>query len=452
MNHAPKSYAVIGAGISGLTVSYALKKRGFHVNLFEAAPRAGGAIHSHHTDQWLIETGPNTILATAPEIGKLIDQLGLNAEKYATKPVAKKRYIVRNGKPVALPSGPLSFWGNRAFSPAAKLRLIAEPLIRSKSTPEENLADFVVRRLGREFFDYAISPFVSGIYAGNPATLSVCAAFPKLYALEQEYGSLIVGALFGARKRKNRQETSKKDARMFSFDMGLEVLTNKLADSLSDTLHLNTPVHDITPLPTHQWKLAEKTYDGVILALPAQAITRLKSPFETDFLKDIYYPSVASLALGFKREQIAHPLDGFGMLIPPCENRFSLGTLFSSSLFDGRAPAGSVLLTSFIGGAHHPERAQLPENELIEKVLEDHRSLLGLSGDPTFVQLSRHDLAIPQYHVGYEKIQQHLQWLETQTPGLHFCGHIRDGISVADCIRSGLRCANEIAEKVQRHG
>lgn len=438
--------AIIGAGITGLTAAFELRRRGSACRVFEASDRPGGAIRTVHEEGFLVECGPNSILDTHPDLGILIARLGLEQRRLPAGPSAQNRFIVRNGEPIALPASPPAFFTSKAFSAGAKLRLLREPFVRSKSTPAESLADFVLRRLGREFLDYAINPFVGGVYAGDPARLSTACAFPKLYALEQTYGSLIVGAIRGAKARRKRAETASKDARMFSFDDGMEVLPRHLAERLGDDLRLCTPVGSIRRSDSGGWSVCGEEYSDVLLCIPTHRMPELATPFDLAPLARIYYPPVASLSLGFRQQQFTHPLNGFGMLIPKIENRYALGALFPSSIFAGRAPDGAVLLTVFAGGAMAPEKAMESEEMLRRSVLADLRDLLGLTGDPVYEHLSVWPNAIPQYETGYEKYLDHMKAVEAAYPGIHFAGHYRDGISVANSILSGLRAAERIAE------
>jgi oxygen-dependent protoporphyrinogen oxidase len=437
--------AVIGAGITGLTAAFELRERGVDCTVLEASGRVGGVIRSVAEEGFLVECGPNSILDTHPDLGKLIGRLGIDGNKLPANPTAINRYIVRDGEPIALPVSPLAFFGSRAFSGKAKLRALREPFIRSRSNERESLADFVRRRLGQEFLDYAINPFVGGIYAGDPAKLSTCRAFPKLYALEQDYGSLIMGAILGAGKRKKRAETASKDAHMFSFDEGMEVLPKRLAAKLGDAVRLNSAVDCLQPQRNGSWLVNGEEYSEVLLAIPAHAMPQLDVPFDLSPLADIYYAPVASLSLGFAENQFMHPLDGFGMLIPRIEDRYSLGALFPSSIFPGRAPDGAVLLTVFVGGSMAPHKVLQDEDEMLANVLRDLEDLLGLTGKPEYKRLSIWPQAIPQYVVGYGRFLKHMKQIEADHPGIHFAGHYRDGISVANSIVSGIDVAARIA-------
>jgi oxygen-dependent protoporphyrinogen oxidase len=217
-----KPVAIIGGGITGLTAAFSLKQRGIPVILLEAAHRVGGVIQSVRRNGYLAEFGPNSILETSPVISDLVRDLGLEARRVYSNPAAENRYVVRDKKPVAVPNSAGGFLTTPLFSLPAKLRVLAEPFIRrAPNDVEESIAQFVQRRLGREFLDYAIDPLVAGIYAGNPQLLSVSQAFPKLHALEQRYRSLFLGQILGARARKRSGQVSKQDAKKFSFDDGL---------------------------------------------------------------------------------------------------------------------------------------------------------------------------------------------------------------------------------------
>lgn len=451
-----KSVAIIGGGITGLTAAFRLVEKGASVVLYEAGSRVGGVIQSVRQDGFLAEFGPNTILETSPKITQLINDLGLQSRRMDSDPAASNRYLVRNHKPVALPSSAIGFFRTPLFSMGAKLRLFREPFVRRAPAGEdEPLAKFVVRRLGQEFLDYAINPMVAGVYAGDPNRLSVREAFPKLWKVEQRYGSLILGQILGARERKRSGTVSKANAPKLSFDQGLQVLVEALQTRLAAQIRLSTPVKQITRtgeqwqvLSSNGGKESTASFDAVLLAIPAYKIAELSiaAPVKPDLspLAKIYYPPVASIVLGYRREDIAHPLDGFGMLIPQVENCNSLGVLFSSSLFPNRAPAEHVTLTCYIGGARSPERVSLPEQELYRQAQADITLLLGAKGAPVFRHHTIYRKAIPQYEVGYGRFKELLTQTEAQLPGLFFAGHYRDGISLGDSIVSGL----DICERI----
>ncbi|MBM3839381.1 MAG: protoporphyrinogen oxidase [Verrucomicrobia bacterium] len=454
-----KSIAIIGGGITGLTAAFRLGQKNIPTTLYEAGPRAGGVISTVRREGYLAESGPNSILETSPLITALVRDLGLEPRRLNPAPAAKKRYVVRGGQPIALPQSPLGFFTTPLFSVGAKLGLLAEPFVpRAPEAREESIAEFVTRRIGNEFLDYAINPFVAGVYAGNPAQLSVRHAFPKLYALEQKYGSLILGQFLGARERRRRAEVSKQAAKMFSFDDGLQVLTDTLAGRLADRIRFSTPVVRFQQT-SEGWRVTvrqegcEETHDhaAVIFTAPVHRLPEMQLQSERYLnwapLSQINYPPVASVALGFRRDDVAHPLDGFGVLIPEKEQFNILGTLFSSSLFPNRAPAGHVTLTSFAGGTRHPELAMRGAEKLVRITLQDLRALLGVAGQPTFQHIALFPKAIPQYEVGYGQFEELMREVEEKAPGFFLAGNYRRGISLGDSIVSG----HHVAESAERH-
>lgn len=454
-----KSVAIIGGGITGLTAALQLRKAGVPFRLYEASGRVGGPIQSVRDGKYLAECGPNTILETSPLISEMIRDLGLESRRIYSDSRAANRYVVRGGRPVPLPASIGKFLTTPLFSAKAKLRLGLEPFIRrSNEAIEESVGDFVVRRLGSEFLDYAISPLVGGVYAGDPAFLSVKHAFPKLHALEQRYGSLIGGQILGARERKRRGGVSKQNAPKFSFDEGLEVLVRKLYARMQDAISLR---HRISSLRrTEQgWKVFasredQKTvedHSAVLIAVPAHALARIKIDGmeipSLNELSEIYYPPVASVVLGFRREDVRHPLDGFGVLVPEVERMNILGTIFSSSLFPGRAPSGHVTLTSYLGGSRAPELAVSTDGTLVANTLRDLRGLVGVTGVPTYQHCFIFKEAIPQYNVGYGRFKDLMARVEAAASGLLIGGHCRSGISLGDSILSGY----EMAKQVQKY-
>jgi oxygen-dependent protoporphyrinogen oxidase len=456
-----KSVAVIGAGIAGLTAAFYLKRGGVPVTLYEAGGRPGGVIQSLRRDGFLAEFGPNTILETSPKIAQLIRDAGLESRKQASDPAAGARFVVRYRRPIEMPGSPPGFFTTKLFTFRAKLAVLREPFIPPRRDGvEETIGQFVLRRFNREFLDHAIDALVAGIYAGDPNKLSLPHAFPKLKALEDKYGSLIKGQLLGARDRRKSREVAKDRAAKLSFDDGLQVLPDTLAAWLGDSLKLNTPVTRLAKSETGwrvtasggeaefgaviycgtAYRLAELPIEGVPVAAPGRPTG--SQPLQS--LAEISYPPVASVVLGFRREDVTHSRQGFGMLIPKIEGFKILGTIFSSALFPHRAPAGHLTLTSYLGGARYPELAQLPPDQLIETTLADLRVLLGVKGKPVFSQTAAYPRAIPQYNLGYGKYRQLLNDVETAAPGLFFAGHYRDGVSLGDSIVSGVNIADRV--------
>lgn len=458
--------AIIGAGISGLCVGYWLTQKGFSVIVLEKDLEVGGTMKTRIEEGFLVETGPNSALETTPLFGELFSELNLQNELVYAHPVGRNRFILRDAQLHPLPLNPFSFLASKLFSTGAKLRLLREPWV-GRANHEETVAEFVARRLGQEFLDYAIDPFVAGVYAADPASLSVRAAFPKLYRLEELYGSLILGAIKGRKERKERTEKAKDRAASFSFQHGMQVLPSAIASRLGKRVLLEarvTRIHDLRLLdeePTdepdartfkleflHQGASREIECDAVVLSCPAFAAAPLVQPLSPQHahtLEAIPYAPVVSLFLGFRQKDIRHPLNGFGFLVPQKEKRKILGCLWSSSLFPNRAPDGMVGLTVFVGGSRQPELTSLSDEETQILVLEELKSIMQIQGKPVYWKASRWERAIPQYRRGHVQAIEALEEFEDKTRGIFFCANYRGGIAVGDCVMNAHATAERVA-------
>lgn len=487
-----KSVAIIGAGITGLTAAFNLKRQGVPVTVYEASDRVGGAIQSLRQGGYLAEFGPNTILETSPKIGQLVRDAGLQERRLDPDPNASARYVVRYRRPIAMPGSPLGFFTTGLFTLKAKAAVLREPFVPARRDgQEESIAQFVVRRLGQEFLDHAIDALVAGVYAGDPHKLSVQQAFPKLGQLEARYGSLIKGQLFGGRERRRRGEVAKDRAPKFSFDEGLQVMPDTLRERLEGAVRLGAAVIKLTQTPDG-WRLLVREHGqeitnehiAVIYAGTAFSLAELEVEVPADLkanlsaslsnpnsdaqgagaepgggarlylsaFSEIRYPPVASVVLGFRREDVAHPCAGFGMLIPKVEGFKILGTIFSSSLFPNRAPTGHLTLTSYVGGERYPELASLPAEKLYEVTSRDLEVLLGVRGKPTFQHAVFYPRAIPQYNLGYGRYRELMTEIEMKVAGLFLAGHYRDGISLSDSIVSGCNVAERVRLQLSNDG
>lgn len=447
-----KRVAIVGAGITGLTAASELAAAGHAVTVFEAADRVGGAIHTVQRDGWLVEAGPNTALLRDASLDPLLERAGLGPRLQIANAAAAKRFIVRHGRPIALPSGPLGALTTPIFNFRGKLRVLAEPFIRqNRDNPDETLAAFARRRVGQDFLDYAVNPFVGGVYACAPEELCVRHALPRLWRLEQNHGSLVRGTI--ALLRAKRKSGNRTKTRLVSFAGGLETLPHALAASLGDAVRLRTELVSIAKNTTG-WRLTTRQegaastadFDAVLLTCGATTLAQLavdgRRPLAA--FASLPWSAVTSLALGFRREEVAHALDGFGMLVPAKENRRILGALFSSTLFPGRAPGGHVLLTVFLGG-RQPEYADLPDAALDALVLDELRALLGVRGEPVFRHCTRVPQAIPKYTAAFGALAAAADAFEHEHPGLVVAGNCRTGISLADCMAAGRAAAQRLA-------
>lgn len=472
----PRSVVVIGAGISGLVAAYELKRRGVPVTVYEASSHAGGAIGTSLADGFLAEHGPNAFVSS-PSVDALITQLGLQPDVVEANPDANRRYVVRGGRLLPFPTTPPALLATSLLSLRAKLRVLMEPLVRGGARDaDESVASFVRRRLGPEVLDYAVNPFIAGIFTGDPERLSMAHAFPRVYELEREYGSLskgLVQTLRRARRdaaeaRAQVQATPHRHpaaptagARLISFRDGMQVLTDTLADALGNALKLATPVR-LLHRGDARWivesgpdgAVRARAVDAVVLAAPAHSVAAMELPAairrDAIPIEQVAYPPVSSLTLGFRREDIAHPLDAFGVLVPAIEGRQILGISFTSSLFPERAPEGHVAVTVFVGGARQPDLARLQTDALVRLVRTDLRDLLGVRGEPVFTKHVYWSRGIPQYEVGYGRVKAAADETEAANAGLYLTGNYRHGVSVGDCIASGQQVADRVATYLAR--
>jgi len=462
-----KPVAIVGGGITGLSAAFRLQEQNIPCVVYEASAHAGGVIRTFREGGYLAEAGPNAITEMSRKIPDLVNDAGLACERIYSNPAAHGNLLLHQGRLVPAPTSILKFISTPLFTARGKLRACMEPFIAiNRSHDEESLASFVSRRLGPEFLEAVINPFVAGIYAGDPALLSVRHGFPKLHAAEQLYGSLFRAQIFGARARQRSGEIPKTEAKKFSFDHGLQVLPERLKQKLGGAVQLQTPVLAIQEIggewnvhlsgsPIDSGHLGHQNHpahlhSAVLLALPAHKMANISfqapgTPVDALApMGEIIHPPVASIVLGFRRSDVRHSLAGFGFLVPESEKRRILGAIFSSSIFSGRAPSGHVTITTYIGGCRNPDLALQPTRQVIDAVLGDLREILGITGSPTFEHCSVVPQAIPQYNIGYMRYKQTMELLEADHPGLFFAGTCKDGISLGNSITSGHDVARRI--------
>lgn len=473
---------IIGAGVSGLTLAFLLQNKGHSVTVFERSGQPGGALRTTRTaDGWSAEWGPNTIIESSGRIKSLISMLDLEDRRVYPVDLAKKRYIVRDGRMVAVPGSLAELIRTPLLSRSAKLLILREPLRGRGNSTDETLADFVRRRLGEEFLKWPIDALVGGIYAGNPELLSLRHAFPRLALLEEQHGSLIWGQLRGGvRQPAGSDEIPRNKAAIFSFDEGLQVLPEAITRRLGDAvvtnvrpLEISTPEISTTEIRNRantsggqagRWQLSfrenhkkgadltTRSFDILIYSGTAYGLNDITLPDslskEIRSVTEIPHPPVTSLTLGFRRDDVAHPLDGFGVLLPGVEGFPILGTLFTSSLFPDRAPdSGHVTLTTYLGGTRQPEIAGKDEQEQEQLVSGALDRLLGLRGKPRFRHRVHWPKAIPQFQTGHQQFLDRMNRAESEHPGFYMSGNYRTGISVGDTINAAFDLADRIHHK-----
>ncbi len=448
--------AVVGGGIAGLTAAYRLKQRGVRVVVYEATERVGGVVLTERDDGYLADLGPNSLTTPSPDLWSLLAHLGLESSVVPASAEAPKRFVVRKNKLVPIPMSPPELLTTRLLSNTAKLAIFGEPLVEQSESPmEESIAGFVRRRFNQEVVDYVANPFVAGVYAGDPEQLSIRHALPRLYGLERSHGS-VIRAFAGTSRAKRRKKAAGEEppAPLISFREGMAQLPEALARELGTAVRLKAPVTQIRFGPKG-WTIgaafqASELYDGVVLTAPAHCTDEIDLEFPgSDRLKtlaSISYPSVAVVSLGFRREDVAHPLDGFGLLVPDVERRHVLGAIFASTLFPGRAPEGHVTITTFVGGVRNPDLANADVPTVTARVLDDLRLLLGAKGEPTFRAFHLWSKAIPQYDLTYGRFKEIMDETERRNPGLALAGSYREGVAVGEVIAGAEHAAARLAD------
>jgi protoporphyrinogen/coproporphyrinogen III oxidase len=442
-----KKVTILGAGISGLATAHWLDKEGFDVTIIEQNSEPGGSMITKFIHGFLVDFGPNSGLETTPKIKEIVDSVGLSDEMIYANEEGNIRYILKNNELLPLPTSPGKFITTKLFSTSAKLRILKEPFIgKSDDGYNQSIAAFVERRLGKEFLDNAIDPFVSGVFAGDPNKLSVKSAFPKLYRLEEVYGGLIKGMVKGAKERKQRGEDSKQNAKMFSFKNGMQSFPKAIAKNFSGNIFYNTAINNISKenskISVEIERNGQKgsiTSDVLLSTIPAHKLNQqmnLIYPNLTNHLNNIYYPPVLVLFLGYDKGVIEQKLDGFGFLIPSKENKKFLGAIWSSTIFENRAPKDKAAFTIFVGGAKDPNFSEEQIDERIKSVLKEFHNIMGITSPPILKEKRFWRYAIPQYNLGYIEHENYFDQFEKENPGIFLGGNYRGGISVGDCIKS----------------
>ena len=450
---------IIGGGISGLAAAHRLSEQQVRVTLLEASPRLGGTIQTEHRDGFLLERGPDSFISEKPQALELAKRLGLESRLVQTNEQFRRSFIVRDGRLRAVPEGfqllaPSRLWPfitSDIFSVAGKARMAADLLLPRKSTNgDESLASFVRRRLGTEALERMAQPMVGGIYTADPETLSLRATLPRFLEMEREHRSLILAMLRQGRAQKVGTSGARYSL-FLTFDQGMQVLVDALAQQVKADIRLNTRVvrlkHDGSG-----WTITTSkgviNADAICVALPAYLAASLLDNVNerlADKLRQIKYASTATINFGYRRAAITHPLNGFGFVVPFVEKRSLIACTFSSVKFSGRAPEGHVLLRAFAGGALQPEIFALDEGEMRMRVESDLRELLGITEEPLFVEVAKWKDSMPQYEVGHLEQVNAIEKLVGEIPGLTLAGNAYRGAGIPDCIRSGERAANTIS-------
>jgi protoporphyrinogen/coproporphyrinogen III oxidase len=446
---------VIGAGISGLACAYRLLRLGMQVTLLEAGERVGGLIGTVEKSGFLFESGPQSFQGTGTLL-EFIREVGVGGELCKADPRAP-RYVLRHDRLHKIPMTPQAILTTSLLGRGTRWKVASEALRRTKPPSEdESIADFVRRKFGHEILEYLVSPFVSGVYAGDPEKLSLRAAFPTLEEWERQYGSVIRGAM-KSRPSKASKTAGSGPPPLCSFRRGLGTLMEAIATRLGQSVVTSARAGAVSRLQDGRSRYQvsftkagrQETLSGkaIVIAVPAYVASRLAGSISAPgaaALSGIAYASLAVIGAGYYQRQASVPLDGFGVLIPRSEKHRTLGIVWNSSLFPDRAPEGQMVLTSFVGGATDPEILARPEKEVIDIVEADLAKILGVSGSPIATTIWKHSKALPQYNLGHGHVVEAIREAERATPGLFFAGNYLEGPSIGKCVEQGFQTAEAV--------
>jgi oxygen-dependent protoporphyrinogen oxidase len=449
---------VIGGGISGLSCAYRLFQLGVPVTVLESESRVGGLIGTEERDGFLFETGPQSFQGI-DSVLDVVRDIGLENHLEQANPRAP-RYVLRHGKLEKIPMSPQAILGSPLLGFGSRWRVATEALRRTKPpTEEESVAQFVRRKFGHEILEYLVSPFVSGVYAGDPEKLSLRAAFPTVDEWERTYGSI----LRGAGKSRSSKSASQGPPPLCSFDRGMAMLPGQLSAKIGQSVRINARVTAVERSGD-----ADSTYriqftqDGrtdaldasaVVLATPAYVAAHLLESIAAPLsraLAGIAYTGVAVVGAAYHAKQVGAVLDGFGVLIPRAEKIRTLGIVWNSSLFPARSGEGRVLLSSFVGGATDLEIMSMSDQAILATVEADCAKLLKITGSPIVSRLWRHPKALPQYNIGHGHTVEAIRAVERSTPGLYFAGNYLEGPSIGKCIERDTQTGDAVRDFLRR--
>lgn len=448
---------IIGGGISGLSLAYFLleHKPSLDIIVLESERKAGGKIWTDKMDGFLCEGGVNGFLDNRPKTLELSSKLALSPLRSNNN--ARKRYIFSDRKLHLLPESPPAFFASNLLSLSGRLRIVWEMFVPKWTGGEETLAQFAKRRLGKEAYEKLIDPMASGIFAGDPEKMSLKSCFPKVYNLEQKYGSLIKAML---KLQKEAKKTGKKVGAgpggvLTSFYDGMETIIKALTAYFGERVKTNSKAVSIDKKGNNYVIYLENgsniEAEYVAIAAPAYAASEIVKGIDKNLsltLHEINYSSISVACLGYKRNKIQYSLDGFGFLIPFRAGRKILGTLWDSSIFPNRAPEGYVLLRSMIGGARKQELALMPEGRIIDLVASELKDIMGIAVNPDFVRVYTHKRGIPQYLVGHGKRLEMIDAVISKFKGFYITGNAYRGIGVNDCIDNSYKLAERIVQEI----
>lgn len=469
--------AVVGGGVAGLATAVGMldqaKERGYdlRVTVFEAGDTPGGNLQTLRDGDWQLEWGPNGFLDSEPATLRLVERVGITDRLSPSSEATRHRFLLVGGRIQEIPTSPKAFLKSSLLPTTAKLRMAGELFIPGRRNlgqaaedpdTDETIFEFGRRRLGNEFAEVMLDPMVKGVFGGEAKELSLAAAFPRMVEMEKDHGGLFRAMIALSRKRKGNKTDAGPSGKLTSFVGGMADLIDGLVRVLEESdraeLRCSAPVETIAR-EQELWTVSGPgfcvgPFGAVVHAAPAHAAARHLSSVSTDLsqaLGSIPFAPMAVVALGFDRAAVKHDLNGFGLLVPGREKREILGCLWTSSIFQGRAPEGRVLVRAMLGGAGNPEVMKLDDEALTNLALSELRHLLGLKGAPEMVRIIRHPRAIAQYHQGHLALLKQMDQELERLPGLYLTGSSYRGIAVNACVKEAEAVSARVLNELTGH-
>ncbi len=470
-----KKVIIIGGGIAGLAAAYRIQEeieKGAPIacTVLEASDRFGGKIHTLRRDGFIMERGPDSFISQKPAVIELCQRLGIDDHLMGTKTDHPETYVYLNNKMVTIPDG-LSLMVPTRFTPFITTRLFSWPgkirmgmdlfLPKKRGNSDESLASFVRRRLGTEALERMAQPLMSGIYASDPERMSLLASFPMFAEVEKKHRSLILGMLAQKRRRATATHSpqgasgnnSKRGYKPFSFFLtmknGLSEIVETLIEQSPDIQFRTNAQVNALEKNGKGWNVRLKSgeeleADAVILSTPANLTARLVEDWAPGIaarLDQIPYVSTAAVVLGFDRNRFAHPLRGFGFVVPHIENRKITACTWVSSKFPDRAPDDRVLLRAFVGGAVNEHLAEQDAETIKQQVREELRDIMGVHEEPLFCEVFQYKKGNVQYRVHHPQLVSEIEKELADYKGLYLAGSAYKGIGIPDCVKNGTENA-----------
>jgi oxygen-dependent protoporphyrinogen oxidase len=473
-----KHIVIAGGGITGVAAAYEATLRArelgmsLSVTLLERSARFGGNLQTERLGGFLLDRGPDSWVSTKPAATAIARELGLTSSVVGTNPATRRFFVVWNDRLYGVPDGvvlgvptrlgPLARTG--LFSLRGKLRMACEPLVARRSfdgDDDESIADFATRRLGREAAERLVAPLLGGISGADASDVSVRVGFPQLVAMEQQYGSLVRGMIAMRKKRSLEAATDVPRSVFLSMTGGVEDLVRAILDRLRAAgvdLRTESPVLALERAPAGdppRWRVRVADSppllaDEVLLAIPAYAAATVIAPIDpraAASLESIPFGSTATIFLAYRRQDVSHPLDAVGFVVPRAAGRPIAASTWVSSKWDGRAPDGHVLLRVFVGGASGQKILGQDDDALVRLSRRELEALMGLEAEPLWSRVFRLDRATAQMLMGHAaKMRAVRERLATSAPGVWLAGGGYDGVGISDCIQQGREVARRLVE------